>query len=120
MAVLLLEVAGILLKFAIAIISSKCFLNSRQARLRKGIASILHYVGEMYFIRAWIYYSKLKSFGDFPIITEVLPDNQSVLTEKSVRQSRNLAAQRLLVWYQSTRFRRQVYGGMIFQETKRD
>lgn len=46
---------------------------------------ILHYVGEMYFIRAWIYYSKLKSFGDFPIITEVLPDNQSVLTEKSVR-----------------------------------
>lgn len=53
---------------------------------------ILHYVGEMYFIRAWIYYSKLKSFGDFPIITEVLPDNQSVLTEKSVRQPRNLVA----------------------------
>lgn len=46
----------------------------------------------MYFIRAWIYYSKLKSFGDFPIITEVLPDNQSVLTEKSVRQPRNLVA----------------------------
>lgn len=53
---------------------------------------ILHYVGEMYFIRAWIYYSKLKSFGDFPIITEVLPDDQSVLIEKSVRQPRNLVA----------------------------
>lgn len=52
----------------------------------------LHYIGEMYFIRAWVYYNKLKLFGDFPIITEVLSDEQSVLIEKSVRQPRNLVA----------------------------
>lgn len=52
----------------------------------------LHYIGEMYFIRAWVYYGKLKSFGDFPIITEVLPDEQPVLIEHSVRQPRNLVA----------------------------
>lgn len=52
----------------------------------------LHYIGEMYFIRAWVYYNKLKLFGDFPIITEVLPDEQPVLIEKSVRQPRNLVA----------------------------
>lgn len=55
-------------------------------------AQNLHYIGEMYFIRAWVYYNKLKSFGDFPIITEVLPDEKTALIEKSVRQPRNLVA----------------------------
>ena len=56
----------------------------------------LHYIGEMYFIRAWIYYKKLKMFGDFPIITEVLTDDQPTLTEKSVRQPRNIVARYII------------------------
>lgn len=58
--------------------------------------SNLHYIGEMYFIRAWAYFSKLKKFGDFPIVTEVLPDEQAVLIGKSVRQPRNLVARYII------------------------
>lgn len=57
---------------------------------------ILHYIGEMYFLRGWVYYTKLKAFGDFPIITEVLPDEQDILREKSVRQPRNLVARYII------------------------
>lgn len=59
-------------------------------------ADIKHYIGEMYFMRAWIYFDFLKSFGDYPIITEVLPDNKDVLMEKTVRQPRNQVARFIL------------------------
>lgn len=55
-----------------------------------------HYIGEMYFMRAWIYFYYLKKFGDYPIITEVLPDNKEVLMEKAVRQPRNKVARFIL------------------------
>lgn len=57
---------------------------------------IEHYIGEMYFMRAWIYFNYLKKFGDYPIITEVLPDNKEVMMEKAVRQPRNLVARFIL------------------------
>ena len=47
-------------------------------------------------MRAWIYFSYLRKFGDYPIITEVLPDDKAVLMEKSVRQPRNLVARFIL------------------------
>lgn len=59
-------------------------------------AEIEHYIGEMYFMRAWIYYNYLVSFGDYPIITEVLPDIKEVLMEKAVRQPRNKVARFIL------------------------
>lgn len=59
-------------------------------------AEIEHYIGEMHFMRAWIYYNYLVSFGDYPIITEVLPDIKEVLMEKGVRQPRNLVARFIL------------------------
>jgi hypothetical protein len=46
----------------------------------------------MYFMRAMAYFAKLKSFGDFPIITEVLPDDMAVLREASRRAPRNEVA----------------------------
>src|SRR5699024_817378 len=42
---------------------------------------IKHYIGEMYFLRAYQYFNKLVSLGDFPIVTEVLPDETEVLKE---------------------------------------
>lgn len=57
---------------------------------------IEHYIGEMYFMRAWIYFHYLRQFGDFPIIREVLPDDKTVLMEKAVRQPRNLVARFIL------------------------
>lgn len=59
-------------------------------------ADIKHYIGEMYFIRAWTYFQKLQMFGDYPIITEVLPDQKEILMEKSVRQPRNMVARFIL------------------------
>ncbi len=53
-------------------------------------------VGEAYFFRAYVYYSRLKEFGDFPIITEVLSDNKEELLEASVRQPRNKVARFIL------------------------
>ena len=54
--------------------------------------NIDHYIGEMYFIRAMAYFSKLKSYGDFPIITEVLIDDMATLREASRRAPRNEVA----------------------------
>ena len=51
-----------------------------------------HYIGEMYFIRAWVYFNRLKQYGDFPIITQVLPDKKEELIKHSTRRPRNEVA----------------------------
>lgn len=43
-------------------------------------------------MRAYQYFNKLVSLGDFPIVTEVLPDETEVLKEESKRQPRNKVA----------------------------
>lgn len=56
-----------------------------------------HYIGEMYFFRAYVYYSFLTTYGDMPIITEVLDDKTyDELTEANKRQSRNVVARFIL------------------------
>ena len=47
-----------------------------------------HYIGEMYFLRAWEYFQKVQALGDFPIITTVLKDDLTELTEASKRRPR--------------------------------
>ena len=54
--------------------------------------NIKHYIGEMYFMRAMAYFAKLRNYGDFPIITEVLPDDMATLREASKRAPRNEVA----------------------------
>lgn len=58
--------------------------------------NINHYVGEMYFIRAWEYFQKLQALGDFPILKRTLPDDHAVLTEASKRRPRNEVARFIL------------------------
>lgn len=55
-------------------------------------ASINHYIGEMYFLRAYEYFKALKKFGDLPIVTTSLPDELGALTEASHRSPRNEVA----------------------------
>jgi len=55
-------------------------------------ADIRHFIGEGYFLRALEYYFRLRTLGDFPIITENLPDNQEVLANASQRRPRNEVA----------------------------
>lgn len=68
-----------------------------QANKIQGNAEMIKFhIGEMYFWRAWTYFEKLKSFGDFPIITKVYPNVESELIEASKRQPRNLVARFIL------------------------
>ena len=55
-------------------------------------ANIDHYIGEAYFLRAYGYFSKLQSFGDYPIVTEPIPDRRDDLIAASVRAPRNEVA----------------------------
>ena len=57
---------------------------------------VKHYIGEMYVIRAYNYYQKLVTYGDFPIVTEVLPDEEEVLIEASKRSPRYKVARFIL------------------------
>jgi len=73
------------------------FINSAKEHYAAGNitgsdADIKHYMGEGYFLRALEYYFRLRRLGDFPIITENLPDDQDVLTAASQRRPRNEVA----------------------------
>lgn len=51
--------------------------------------NIKHYVGELYFMRAWEYFKRVREVGDYPIIKTVLPDDFEVLVEANQRMPRN-------------------------------
>lgn len=53
---------------------------------------INHYIGEIYFLRAYEYFKRYQEFGDFPIVTKALPDEMEVLVEASKRMPRNEVA----------------------------
>lgn len=67
-------------------------LNGTQNTIGGDLATVKHYIGEMYFLRAWQYFKKLQVFGDFPIIKEPLADDAKTLAEASRRQPRNEVA----------------------------
>lgn len=68
----------------------------REGKISGVTNNIRHYIGEMYFFRAYIYFSKLTAVGDFPIITKVLDDNYSELVEANKRRPRNEVARFIL------------------------
>lgn len=53
---------------------------------------IKQYIGEMYMIRAWEYFIKLRTYGDFPIVKNTLQDNKGQLIDASKRSPRNEVA----------------------------
>ncbi len=57
---------------------------------------IRHYIGEAYFLRAYLYLSKLQTIGDCPIVLTALTDDKDILVEASKRQPRNKVAQQIL------------------------
>lgn len=67
-----------------------------QGLITGGATNIKHYVGEGYFLRAHEYFFRLRKLGDFPIITQTLPDNQEALVEASARKPRNEVARFIL------------------------
>ncbi len=57
---------------------------------------IKNYIGEGYFFRALCYFRMLAYYGDLPIVTEVLEDNDAVIVENSKRSPRNEVARFIL------------------------
>ena len=73
------------------------FLQTVLPRLKSGEitgsdANIRHYIGEIYFLRAHEYFTKLQAVGDFPILRNTLIDNKELLTAASIRNPRNEVA----------------------------
>lgn len=60
------------------------------------LATIKHYIGEVYFLRACEYFKRYQKFGDFPIITEPLNDNMQALIDASKRSPRSEVARFIL------------------------
>jgi len=57
---------------------------------------IKQYIGEVYFLRAYVYFSKLQALGDFPIIKTTLSDDAAKLKEASRRMPRTEVARFIL------------------------
>ena len=67
-------------------------LSGSKNTIPGNLQNIRHYIGEMYFLRAYEYFKRYQAFGDYPIITEPLSDDMDVLTEASKRSPRNEVA----------------------------
>ena len=51
-----------------------------------------HYLGEAYFFRGYEYFRLLRSYGDLPMLTQIMTDNEAALTAVSKRYPRNEVA----------------------------
>lgn len=58
--------------------------------------NVKHYIGEVYFMRALANFKNLTTFGDFPIVEDVLIDDDATLQEASKRAPRNEVARFIL------------------------
>lgn len=77
------------------------FINTVRPRLEEGKLSgsdirNRHYLGEMYFFRAYIYSKKLTALGDFPIIKQWISEDYETVREASKRRPRNEVARFIL------------------------
>lgn len=76
-------------------------LNIAQSNYENGLIAgdenkIRQYIGELHFFRAYAYFSLYKSFGDLPIVTEAMPDNEAILVAANKRSPRNEVARFIL------------------------
>lgn len=66
--------------------------NFSNGTLTGSETNIKQYIGELYFFRAYEYFKMLLKFGDLPIITEVLPDDEAILVAANHREPCNEVA----------------------------
>lgn len=58
--------------------------------------NIRHYIGELYFFRAYSYFGMLRNWGDLPIIKEAFLDDEAILVAANKRMPRNEVARFIL------------------------
>ncbi len=72
-------------------------LNTILSNYQQGLISgtdknIRQYIGELYFLRGYKYFSLLQKWGDLPILTTAMPDNEEMLVAANKRMPRNEVA----------------------------
>lgn len=67
-----------------------------QGKISGSEETVRHAIGEVYFFRAFDYFSKLRTFGDLPIIDKALDNDMDKLTAASRRSPRNEVARFIL------------------------
>lgn len=76
------------------------FINTVLKQIENGTLpnseDVKNYLGEAYFFRALVYFRIMALYGDIPVITEVLPDEDNVIVENSKRTPRNEVARFIL------------------------
>ena len=77
------------------------FLQQAETKHKEGkisgdLAKIEHYIGEGYYMRASLHFDNLKSYGDFPYVDQVYPDDRAILQEASKRLPRNEVARKII------------------------
>lgn len=77
------------------------FINRVRPNIEAGVINgnkenLNHYLGEMYFFRALVYFKRLQSLGDFPIIKQWVTEEYNVVREASKRRPRNEVARFIL------------------------
>ncbi len=68
----------------------------KKGEIQGNVDNIKHSIGEMYLLRAFAYFERLKLVGDLPIIKSTLPDDRDILIEHSKRMPRNEVARFIL------------------------
>ena len=68
----------------------------KENKISQTAGNIEHYIGEAYFLRAYEYFKKVQSLGDFPIVKTTLKDDLGQLVGSSVRQPRNVVSRFIL------------------------
>ena len=51
-----------------------------------------HYLGEAYFFRAWEFFRLMRKYGDLPLLTQMMNDDEQSLTAQNKRYPRNEVA----------------------------
>lgn len=76
------------------------FINTVKKQIENGTLTaseeVNNYLGEAYFFRALVYFRMMALYGDLPVITEVLPDENEAIVENSKRTPRNEVARFIL------------------------
>lgn len=67
-----------------------------QGKIPGNASRVRHYMGEVYFFRAYIYFTALRDFGDFPIVKKVVEENYDSVRIASRRRPRNEVARFIL------------------------
>lgn len=75
---------------------STVLANLEKGKVTGSETKINHYIGELYFLRAFTYFSLLRAFGDLPIVEEPLPVDEGILVDANKRSPRNEVARFIL------------------------